>query len=681
MDINESHFANQYLKELLSNAPALHSEKRTEFFETADKLNLFSTVALNVTEKKRMETRSRKQDPETAISFAVHDPLWMLTRQWQFGEFKGNDAGSAIWAKIKIKHTDVSGFQNKAGNTVNGNRAAAMEYYVERINQSITEGVKVEAAYHLKKMLGYSTLGNKMELIINFWREKFPLSQEYLSHQNPMESSVSAKDALARIKFEKNTSLNRFMAAFAPRAFDGYAIFTRFLLGAVPHEELLEPLSGTEKIEMKKILLEYCNWFKSTYLPIEEGAGFWNDEELGYDLDVRVQEDKLTNSVSNYSAEDYHSGRLSWYSFDKEKAAASPKKAPNLVSQEDQSTQTKYFSFVPVSVGFQGAPNKRLWAFEDAKVVIGNSGLASSDLASAMVMQFTTLFSNDWLITPLELEVGRISSVEGILVTDVFGKKYYIDRPVGGVSSKESRFSSRWELFTIAQKNAYIQDDFSTDGRLFYPASLPRTEESESIEEVQFLRDEMANMVWGVELKLNDGCGHAINGVDLAAEVEGELKRLTLENEEFEEELEADYAYLFQNGVPLNWIPYSPVRFERGTPNFEREIRLQRSAMPIFLKNQFVPIRPNTQLLRKGINDKDEVKAYGFINEEEILSVGTKISLNFQRTRWFNGKTYSWLGAKKEIKRMQANSGLTFDELVELIKKNNAPINLNRTEE
>lgn len=37
------------------------------------------------------------------------------------------------------------------------------------------------------------------------------------------------------------------------------------------------------------------------------------------------------------------------------------------------------------------------------------------------------------------------------------------------------------------------------------------------------------------------------------------------------------------------------------------------------------------------------------------------VVLNYQRT-------YNWLGAKKEIKRTQANSGLAFDELIAIVK-------------
>ena len=38
-----------------------------------------------------VEPRIRKDDLTEALSMKVYDPLWMLSRQWQMGEFRGNN--------------------------------------------------------------------------------------------------------------------------------------------------------------------------------------------------------------------------------------------------------------------------------------------------------------------------------------------------------------------------------------------------------------------------------------------------------------------------------------------------------------------------------------------------------------------------------------------------------------
>ena len=41
----------------------------------------------------RLEGRPRTTDFDRALRAEVRDPLWLLTRQWQLGEFTGSDAG------------------------------------------------------------------------------------------------------------------------------------------------------------------------------------------------------------------------------------------------------------------------------------------------------------------------------------------------------------------------------------------------------------------------------------------------------------------------------------------------------------------------------------------------------------------------------------------------------------
>ena len=38
----------------------------------------------------------------------MHDPLWMLTRQWQLGEFEGEDSGSPIYVKVDNRQDKIS---------------------------------------------------------------------------------------------------------------------------------------------------------------------------------------------------------------------------------------------------------------------------------------------------------------------------------------------------------------------------------------------------------------------------------------------------------------------------------------------------------------------------------------------------------------------------------------------
>src|SRR5262245_20482666 len=53
----------------------------------------------------RLEGRPRTADGARALKAETRDALWMLTRQWQLGEFRGDDAGSPALARIQTSST------------------------------------------------------------------------------------------------------------------------------------------------------------------------------------------------------------------------------------------------------------------------------------------------------------------------------------------------------------------------------------------------------------------------------------------------------------------------------------------------------------------------------------------------------------------------------------------------
>ena len=59
----------------------------------------------------RLEGRPRTVNFERALRAEVRDALWMLTRQWQAGEFRGEDAGSPVFAKLHVATTRLTRFR------------------------------------------------------------------------------------------------------------------------------------------------------------------------------------------------------------------------------------------------------------------------------------------------------------------------------------------------------------------------------------------------------------------------------------------------------------------------------------------------------------------------------------------------------------------------------------------
>jgi hypothetical protein len=120
----------------------------------------------------------------------------------------------------------------------------------------------------------------------------------------------------------------------------------------------------------------------------------------------------------------------------------------------------------------------------------------------------------------------------------------------------------------------------------------------------------------------------------------------------------ATIEYRLGSGVSENWLPFIPVH----EPGSNREIRLQRAAMPRLIPNTPTPVEPRGAILRTGL-DATPAKPY-FVHEEEVPRAGIIVSRAYQRARWWNGKIYTWLGRRKQTGRGQGSSGLELDQIV-----------------
>src|SRR2546423_71176 len=68
----------------------------------------------SITSWVRLEPRARDADLLAGVEARLHDPLWLLARQWQLGELSGTDAGSAVFARTRA---DVARFAATRGGT------------------------------------------------------------------------------------------------------------------------------------------------------------------------------------------------------------------------------------------------------------------------------------------------------------------------------------------------------------------------------------------------------------------------------------------------------------------------------------------------------------------------------------------------------------------------------------
>jgi hypothetical protein len=71
----------------------------------------------SITTWQRLEPIPRTKDLRLGLRAEIADPLWMLARQRQFGELRGEDAGSPIEATVKVTSGRISRVQTRFGAT------------------------------------------------------------------------------------------------------------------------------------------------------------------------------------------------------------------------------------------------------------------------------------------------------------------------------------------------------------------------------------------------------------------------------------------------------------------------------------------------------------------------------------------------------------------------------------
>src|SRR6478672_7967694 len=85
----------------------------------------------SITTWSRIEPRTSGAGIDVGYAARVHDPLWLLARQWQVGEFQGEDAGTPIVARWRARVKPMTRFH--AGPIPIGTRLDAARFDAEAI--------------------------------------------------------------------------------------------------------------------------------------------------------------------------------------------------------------------------------------------------------------------------------------------------------------------------------------------------------------------------------------------------------------------------------------------------------------------------------------------------------------------------------------------------------------------
>ena len=107
----------------------------------------------------RLEPRVRGQDPAAGLRAAVHDPLWLLGRQWQVGELLGEDAAFPVSVLVETVEQPLTRWRAAAGEPVDYDPSAVpLEVMVER-ESSVPPTLRQRLAAWLRLAVAVATAG------------------------------------------------------------------------------------------------------------------------------------------------------------------------------------------------------------------------------------------------------------------------------------------------------------------------------------------------------------------------------------------------------------------------------------------------------------------------------------------------------------------------------------------
>ena len=242
----------------------------------------------------------------------------------------------------------------------------------------------------------------------------------------------------------------------------------------------------------------FVAWFERLVSqPADEHDGAWTPDRLEYQFDCSAP--TAADSAKVYSATEYASGHLDWWAVDVDPTRTS------LDSETPAAEDASVLGFevrtmIPSPVQYDGMPDPRWWAFEDGKVNFGSVSAATTDLPKLLFLDFALVYSNDWFLVPFTTPAATVATVSGCAVTNTFGERFWITPAAQGRDDDPRRFT----LFTSS-----VMGDprLPADTSVLLLPTAPTVTDGTPLEEVLFLRDEMANMVWAVEqtVPLPDG--------------------------------------------------------------------------------------------------------------------------------------------------------------------------------
>ena len=425
-----------------------------------------------------------------------------------------------------------------------------------------------------------------------------------------------------------------FADLIAGRALDGRRL--RAALGdpADPHIARNLGIAPGDLAEVDAACRAWIAWEESLFAQPEAGAETWQADRLEYTFSIATRLNADSFGERTLTAAQYDDGTLDWYSFDFNGHV-------NMGTGRDPSGTTVTRTVVPAPVTFHGMPSPRFWELEDARIDLGALQPGVTDLGQILLVETLTGFGNDWYVIPVDLPVGSLAQSRSLVVTDTFGVRTLL-RPLGDPALADRALG--WRMFALSHLDTPDGPPGQSVANLFFlPPTLAQPLEGPVLEEVLLARDELANLAWAVERRLE-------TPLETGRDTTSEMRRPVAG--ESQPAPDDPPRYRLATPPPAHWIPLIPTQVAPGSA----EVRLARGAY-LDISGSPRPVDAQARLIGAGTPGRL------LIREEEVPREGVLLRRTWQAARWHDGQLVVWTGNKVSVGRGESSSNVGFDTL------------------
>ncbi|MBK7074134.1 MAG: hypothetical protein IPH44_17700 [Myxococcales bacterium] len=424
----------------------------------------------------RLEPRARDHDLMPGVEARLHDPLWLLARQWQLGELDGADAGSVVTAHSEAEVARIDAARGGEGEwtALHPDRAplgSVMGPAPDEASARPPLARRARGGRHLQRLLAAAGLPPGE---IAAFVDHYPLALD--------DAERAALDDPDR----------RLFAVMAGRVPDGDAAAAALAaLLADASAQLPDDLGiAAERIAAASaVCRSWLAWYAE--LSATSSSPAWRAEQLAYRYQVRAP---AAGGDMILAAANDRDGGVRWSDVDAARGDAPPRDAATLEA-----------AALPSRVRFRGMPTRRYWELEDAAVHWPSIDAGPGDVGRLLFVEYGLTFGDHWLMVPLEAPAGAVLRVTSLSVTDTFGVRQSV-RAAADLDA--DRGDSSWRFLELSR-------DAGLDGPLVFIPPAVTAMSGPVLAAVDFARDDVADVLWAID-RITLGADGRPRTVDIA---------------------------------------------------------------------------------------------------------------------------------------------------------------------